>query len=871
MASIRPVPNESKIPVGVMLAGKYRVTREIGRGGMAAVYEAEQVALGKRIAIKVLAQELQHSNIVIERFFREARAAASVQSPYIVDVYDSGRLEDGRPFIAMEYLDGESLYDRMARIRLIDPVTTCRIISHCAKGLMKAHAAGIVHRDLKPENIFIVKSEDGEEIAKLLDFGLAKFYAPVKTDEKTARLTREGAVFGTPAYMSPEQVKGQGNVDHRADLWALGCMAYECLIGRPVWNTDQGVAMTFAAIATQPIPTPSKIRPDLPPAFDAWFKHALERDPEKRFQSAKELADTLKDALLGPGSGSVSYVNISDIDEIEAQPVHEPSHSDEETIALTKPAVLASAQQSSVEVTEKTRPPNLSATEMPPTAATPAFRAPPKTSPLRWAFSFAVLIGGVVAVGYVWVKDLKVQVLTPLVTSSATAAATPTGSGAPTGPALDEPKWGQAIADGQQLFTKGDYAGAQKKFKEALDAGGGSVAKAYLDQSKAAQTSTGPCKMVTFTRPRFDTKTNASRPAIAQALHGPVMVWTDDHETREHDHVYSVLLDEFGRATSAARDVTPEASDAQKPSLIATGDRVAMLYWDRGGHDAGVRARWLDADGRIAGASSAVGAQRSGHFWPSFDKSPDGFVVVWQDDRDKENADLFFRKLTGELEPIGNEVRLTDYTGLTLAKVPQVRVPTVAVASNAVFVAYKLERETQHFAMRMRISLDDPTLKNGLDEQPAGTGRVKKERELGDVKVINEDKTPADAPIIACGAEGCFVAWHSEQGGSNVALVEPAQGKVLWRKKLSTTGGHPSLGVSEGGQTMIGWFDKGMVHISTLTRDGVGKDSAFAKVSGEPPRPWIAPGKNKNEWLVAWEDFDGGRSEVEAAKVVCSP
>src|SRR3954471_22319168 len=154
-----------------MLAAKYRVLREIGRGGMAAVYEAEQVALGKRVAVKVLASELQHSNIVIERFFREARAAASVQSPYIVDVYDSGRLEDGRPFIAMEYLDGESLYDRMARIRIIDPKSTVRIIAQCCKGLLKAHAAGIAHRDLKPENIFLMRGEEGDEVVKLLDFG----------------------------------------------------------------------------------------------------------------------------------------------------------------------------------------------------------------------------------------------------------------------------------------------------------------------------------------------------------------------------------------------------------------------------------------------------------------------------------------------------------------------------------------------------------------------------------------------------------------------------------------------------------------------------------------------------------------------------
>src|ERR1700734_2090335 len=283
MAAVQP---ETKIGIGTLLVGKYRVNRELGRGGMAAVYEAENISIGKRVAVKVLAAELSNSAIVIERFVREARAAASVKSPYIVEVYDSGRLEDGRPFIAMELLEGESLYDRMARVRLIDATTTVRIIGQVAKGLMKAHAIGIVHRDLKHENIHLCKGEDGEEIAKILDFGLAKFYAPVTPDEKTARLTREGAVFGTPAYMSPEQVKGQGTVDHRADLWALGCMAFECLTGRPVWNTEQGVAMTFAAIAASALPVPSALRPDLPATFDAWFAKCLKRDPAQRFQTA---------------------------------------------------------------------------------------------------------------------------------------------------------------------------------------------------------------------------------------------------------------------------------------------------------------------------------------------------------------------------------------------------------------------------------------------------------------------------------------------------------------------------------------------------------------------------------------------------------
>ncbi len=286
------LPNKTKIPVGTVLAGKYRITREIGRGGMATVHEAENVDIGKRVAIKVLAQELTGSSIVVERFLREARAAAAIRSPYICDVYDSGKLKDtGQPFLVLELLEGESLYERMTRQRQLDIATTVSVISQVCRGLTKAHVASIVHRDLKPENIFLTKDEDGQLLAKILDFGLAKFYAPTTKDQ--TRLTRDGAVFGTPAYMSPEQVRGQGAVDHRADLWALGCIAYECFTGKTVWSTEQGVAMTFAQIASAPLPRPARYRPDLPQAFTEWFDRTLDRDINRRFQTAKEFAEAL--------------------------------------------------------------------------------------------------------------------------------------------------------------------------------------------------------------------------------------------------------------------------------------------------------------------------------------------------------------------------------------------------------------------------------------------------------------------------------------------------------------------------------------------------------------------------------------------------
>ncbi len=879
---MRPVANESKIPPGTLLIGKYRVTREIGRGGMAAVYEAEHTSLGKKVAVKVLAAELAASTIVIERFFREARAAASVRSPYIVDVYDSGRLEDGRPFICMELLEGESLYDRMARIRLIDPETTVRVINHSAKALTKAHAAGIVHRDLKPENIFLMKPQDeGEEIAKLLDFGLAKFYAPVAADEKTARLTREGAVFGTPAYMSPEQVKGQGSVDHRADLWALGCLAFECLIGRPVWNTDQGVAMTFAAIATSPIPVPSTLRPDLPEAFDEWFKKALQRDPDNRFQTAKELSDAL---TLAFGTPSVSLLAVQEISQIEKLAVGDTSRNESSAQHLDLVPANLRAQLEKGEAGTGSgpglrthpdgRPANPSATDLPPTARNSQLTGSQVTalppSPLRWAISSIALAASSVLAFVVWSNVLRPQVVTPLVLSTATTAPTPGSSGATEPlPAADEPKWLTSIGDGQKLFTNGDAPGALKKFKEAQDLGSGPIAKVFSDQVKIAQSATGPCKMVAFSHPRIGVSGGIGRPSVASNAKGAIVTWTDDHEQAGHDHAFSVVVDEAGRPLSRPRDLTPEASEVLRPVLLSVAERTALLYWDKSGREAGVRVRWLDGEGRIAGGSILVGGARPGNYWPTIDKSPDGFFVAWQDDRDREGDDLFLRKLNAELEPVGAELRATDYASIG-GRVVNVRVPSIAVASNAVFITYKLEREPLHLIDRMRIALNSPDLVKGLEERAAaGPNNKGIDRELGSVELVNEDKTPGDAPTIACGSEGCFLAWHGEKGGAYAALIEPVQGRVLWRKRFAEKGTHPGLGVGPTGAVALVYFEAGRVKTALLSRDGVGASSVVAKVTGDQPRPWIASGRSKGEWLVAWQDFEAAHTEAYVARVAC--
>jgi serine/threonine protein kinase len=862
---------ESKITVGAVLIDKYRVTREIGRGGMAAVYEAVQLALGKKVAIKILAAELAASTTVIERFFREARAAASVKSPYIVDIYDSGRLEDGRPFIAMEMLEGETLYDLMTRVRLIDPKTTVRIINQCAKGLTKAHAVGIVHRDLKPENIFLTAGDDGEDTLKILDFGLAKFYAPMNPDEKTARLTREGAVFGTPAYMSPEQVKGQGTVDHRADLWALGCMTFECLTGRPVWNTEQGVAMTFAAIAASALPVPSEMRPGLPPTFDTWFRHALERDPNMRFQSARELADSLARALGEPGLTSLKSGEL-DVAALLAQ-VNRSAADLDDSFAIpgartSAPAAVDSSK--SLPTADSARLLGPSALEVPGTSGpTSAPRgARPRGQALRYFVSIlglAITSGGAYLT---WDRVLRPQVKTQLVQSTVAYSPEPSATAAnPAAATSDTPRWQTALEDGQQLFAVGDLAAAEAKFRHAQELGAPpAAARAFAEETRAGVAGGGDCKMVAFSRPRMGLGGSARRPSIASSAKRTLLTWGDDHEQAGHEHVYAVLLDPVGRPLSRPRDLTPEAADASHASIVSVGDRMALVYADKSGPEVGVRVRWIDEEGRIAGASLQVGGVRPGAYWPRLQRSPDGFFATWQDERKPDGSDLYLRHLGSELEPIGPELRATDFVGRA-GHHPFVKAPSVAVANNALYVVYQMEREGKpHSIDRMRVALDAPLLATGLDVGPT-TAPSKSDRLLGDVVHVSEGAS--ESPDIACGTEGCFVVWHGEKGGAFAALIDPVQGRVIWRKKFAEHGAAPALGVSDDGKVSVAFYDGGAVRIALLARDGVSAPSTFARVTGEAPPPSVAAGRMKGEWVVAWQDHEGAHTEAYAARILC--
>lgn len=283
---------------GDVLAEKYQLTQELGRGGMGAVWRADHLVLRSPVAVKLVLARVADSEALRARFLREAQASAALRSPHVVQILDYGVHED-TPFMVMELLEGESLRTRLQRQRILSPVETARILVHVARALEKAREAGIVHRDLKPDNVFIVHNAD-DEIVKVLDFGIAKAIGLAEGGVDTG--TQTGAVLGTPHYMSPEQARGTRAVDHRSDLWALAVIAFECLTGRRPFDSAV-LGDLLVKICTDPAPVPSTVAP-VPPGFDAWFQRAVERDPDRRFGTALEMAEAFR-ALIGAGLPSM--------------------------------------------------------------------------------------------------------------------------------------------------------------------------------------------------------------------------------------------------------------------------------------------------------------------------------------------------------------------------------------------------------------------------------------------------------------------------------------------------------------------------------------------------------------------------------------
>ena len=314
---------------GRSVAGKYRVERLIGSGGMGTVWEGQHTTLGTRVAIKFIRPAFAQNPEARARFEIEARAAARLQTKHAVNVFDYG-VEDGLPYIVMEYLEGESLSESIMRRGVLGAAETANIIGQAARALDKAHASGVVHRDLKPDNIFLATNEDvaGDYsyTVKLVDFGIAKILdvpqAGAAPSNRMGGPTREGPVIGSPNFMAPEQLTVGGAPGPLTDLWSRGACTFAALTGRIPFEGDV-LGDIVLKVCAAPLPTPSKLNPRVPPGFDAWFARACARDVSRRFQTAGELAEALN------GVCGVNKVRVGTLDEDQVQYVLRPrSHPD---------------------------------------------------------------------------------------------------------------------------------------------------------------------------------------------------------------------------------------------------------------------------------------------------------------------------------------------------------------------------------------------------------------------------------------------------------------------------------------------------------------------------------------------------------------
>jgi serine/threonine protein kinase len=336
----------SDIPslAGSIVAGKYRVLKVIGSGGMGTVWEGVHVVLGTRVAIKFIKPRFSDQAEARARFEIEARAAAKLKTKHAVHVYDYGVSPEGLPYIVMEFLEGESLSDAVITRGPLAPSEVAQIIGQAARALSRAHAAGVVHRDLKPDNIFLARTDDDVEglpyVVKLVDFGIAKMFDEPEDGHGSrppspmGGPTREGTVIGTPNFMAPEQLTVGGAPGPLTDLWSLGACTFAAMTGRLPFEGDV-LGDIVLKVCASPMPAPSKINPGVPPGFDAWFARACSRDPTRRFQTPDELAQALA------GVCGMGRIRMATLDEDQIQYVMRPKVDDAGGESLPPPAAMS--------------------------------------------------------------------------------------------------------------------------------------------------------------------------------------------------------------------------------------------------------------------------------------------------------------------------------------------------------------------------------------------------------------------------------------------------------------------------------------------------------------------------------------------------
>jgi serine/threonine-protein kinase len=301
-----PVTDPGGVQIGSVLAGRYRVERVLGQGGMGIVVQAMHLQLHQPVAMKFLLPEVLGNQQVVQRFLREAQAAVRLKSEHVARVIDVGSLESGAPYMVLEYLEGSDLSNIPRSLFSVGQIID--LVLQACEALAEAHSLGIVHRDIKPANFFITRGADGVPLLKVLDFGISK------TPVTGSNLTATQAVMGTPAYMSPEQMRSSRDVDHRSDIWALGVVLYELLQGAPPFGGDTFSSMVIKVV-TDPLP---QMTVQLPGDLAAIVYRCLEKDPARRFQNVAELAHALAPYAQTETQASISVQRTRSIIGLEA-------------------------------------------------------------------------------------------------------------------------------------------------------------------------------------------------------------------------------------------------------------------------------------------------------------------------------------------------------------------------------------------------------------------------------------------------------------------------------------------------------------------------------------------------------------------------
>ncbi|MBI5500100.1 MAG: protein kinase [Deltaproteobacteria bacterium] len=430
--------------VGQRIAGKYDVTQRIGGGAVADVYEAVHNRLNQRVAIKVLRREFTRLPAVTRRFLTEGRAASAVRHPGIIQVFDVDQLDTGELYIVMELLQGDDLAVALERERQFEPARAAGVAVQILDALDAAHRAGVVHRDLKPENVLLWADAQGRERAKIIDFGVARLE---REGPAALRKTAEGTIVGTPYYISPEQARGEQDIDHRTDVYAVGVMLFEMLTGELPY-TGTSVQGIIQRMLEEPFPSVRALEPSLPESLEAVILRATARRRDDRYPSAAAFADALRTAT---GLGVPAHVPAG-----APVPPDTREESGDERATIPAPAgyEVELAEAVSAEPPVRAVPP----TRRPPSQQTAEAVALPKVQtvvvlPTRlWLFVLggAVAAAAVVAVLFVFVFRRP----SPSAESGARPAGAAVEAGAPGGPAAG------AVAAGDAGAVATPYAGA---------------------------------------------------------------------------------------------------------------------------------------------------------------------------------------------------------------------------------------------------------------------------------------------------------------------------------------------------------------------------------------------------------------------------